>query len=242
MVNKLLIPAILAAVLLLNTIQLACGAILDATLLAQSGFGPTSTVIDLTDASIDSIDAAAFNGYTALQTLQLSKNTITTLPPGVFTPCTALVNLHIDENKLESISANTFTGPALTTVDLSNNLISNIATGAFANNVVHLILNNNKLATVSSASLPTSLQTLNLKNNLIATLTTTSFNLQTGLLNLDLSSQTNQPLNSIADFTFANNKNLQQLILINNALTTIKLNTFNGLINIQKIDINIFIC
>ena len=75
--------------------------------------------------NITALQAGDFAGLTALETLSLDNNQLSTLPPEVFTGLTALETLSLHSNRLSTLPPEVFTGlTALETLSLHSNRLS----------------------------------------------------------------------------------------------------------------------
>lgn len=94
----------------------------------------------------------AFEGPKAMQTLDLSKNTLNTLENDSFLPLATLVELRLSHNKLNTIQSGAFSGlSSLRVLHLDHNLVSEINPLWFEplENLRFLYLSSNLLRTLS---------------------------------------------------------------------------------------------
>ena len=88
--------------------------------------------LDLSRQSITSLQSGDFSGLTALQGLDLANNALTSLPAGVFNGLTMLENLERYANSLTSLPASVFDGlTALETLYLYRNSLTSLPAGVF---------------------------------------------------------------------------------------------------------------
>ena len=140
-----------------------------------------------------------FGGLTALTSLDLSNNQLSSLSAEVFSDLTMLLSLNLSNNQLSSLSAEAFDGlTALTTLELFGNRLRSLPPGIF-----------DRL---------TSLRRLDIENNRLSSVPAGIFDRLTALR--DLSLGRNQ-LSSLPAGLFANLTNLENLWLFSNQLSSL---------------------
>ena len=83
------------------------------------------TTLHLQSNQLSSLPADLFDGLTALTTLHLQSNQLSSLPADLFDGLTALTTLHLQSNQLSSLPADLFDGlTALTTLHLQSNAVN----------------------------------------------------------------------------------------------------------------------
>ena len=103
----------------------ACGRVLTSQLAAL-------TTLDLSGASITSLQAGDFAGLSGLTTLDLSDNNLGALPAGVFDSLSSLTTLDLSDNNLSALPAGVFDAlSSLMTLDLSDNALTALPAGVF---------------------------------------------------------------------------------------------------------------
>ncbi len=138
------------------------------------------TSLDL-GSGIIALKADDFSGLSALTSLDLSNNQLSTLPAGAFTGLSALTELRLDRNQLSTLPAGAFTGlSALTELDLGENQLSALSAGAFTGLSVltELYLHSNQLSTLPAGIFSdlSVLTELYLHSNQFSTLPAGTFN------------------------------------------------------------------
>ncbi len=104
------------------------------------------TALDLTEASITSLTANDFDGFTALTNIDLDGNSLASLPADVFSGLTTLTRLTFGKNSLANIPADVFSGLTnLTRLSLEDNLLTSLPDEVFVGltSLTHLHLDNN---------------------------------------------------------------------------------------------------
>ena len=133
--------------------------------------GITGT-LDVSSASLTSLQEDIFDGLTSLQTLLLNNNSLSSLHEDIFDNLTSLENLDLNNNSLSSLAEDIFEDlTGLDTLWLNNNSLSSLGEDIFDGLTVlqALYLDNNSLRSLpqgllSSSRLP-SLTNLRLANN-----------------------------------------------------------------------------
>ena len=98
---------------------------------------------------LTTLPAGVFEPLTALETLKLDGNGLTTLTAGVFEPLTALETLHLHDNELDALPAGVFDGlDALETLHLHDNELDALPAGVFEplTALTELMLEGNRMA------------------------------------------------------------------------------------------------
>ncbi len=173
----------------------------------------TITRLDLSGASITTLQTGDFDGMVSLQTLYLENNELTSLPNGIFNDLVSMTFLSLNENKLTTLPSAIFSKlTSLTHLDIFDNDLSSLPNGVFTG-----------LSALSS---------LSLKDNELVYLPGTIFSGLSSLTSLSLS---NNKLTSITDGIFDGLTQLSQLHLsLNpNANTLLSLR-----VSLQKVGTN----
>ena len=176
-----------------------CALVTDAHLAAITG------TLDLRlDGITTALAAGDFDGLTALTTLDLSSNSLTTLPTGVFDGLTALTGLWLYNNSLSTLPAGVFDGlTALTQLWLNGNSLETLPAGVFdeLTALTTLRLNGNSLETLPAGVFDklTALTQLFLNNNSLTTLPAGAFEELTALTTLRLDGNPGAPFSPTAD-------------------------------------------
>ncbi len=109
------------------------------------------TELDLSSASISSLNADDFDGLTHLTRLSLEYNSLTSLPSDIFDGLSALTYLNLQNNDLTSLPDSIFSGlSSLETLDLAGNSISSVQGDLLSglSSLSELLLNHNKLSSL----------------------------------------------------------------------------------------------
>lgn len=153
----------------------------------------------LSDNRLTVIDATMFSGLYVLSLLSLDNNRLTTLHPSALSNTSSLQDLYLNGNRLTAVPDALKSTPLLRTLDLGENLITDISNDIFD----HV----------------TQLYGLRLTENHIANLTKRVFARMKGLTILNLS---RNKIQKIEPATFDDNLNLQAIRLDGNQLTNIE--------------------
>ena len=193
-----------------------------------------------TAGSIDTLAAGDFAGLTALTTLNLGSNDLTTLPDDVFEPLTALTGLYLNSNELRTLDDDVFAPlPALTDLRLSTNRLTTLPAGVFAGltELQELTLGTNKLNTLDAGVFAglTALETLRLAGNKLTTLDAGVFAGLTALETLRLESN---DLVTLDAGVFAGLSALETLHLDGNELATLPDDVFEPLIELTDLQLS----
>jgi Leucine-rich repeat (LRR) protein len=209
----------------------------------------TATTMSLNSKLITHIDHSVFSGVNAIQSIDLSNNSITAITqafnpyyyymvyyanscynavaaPGITCPTTThlrnLMTINLSNNKISHIDENSMLGGVCDTLDLSYNSLSKLVY--------------NQLFSVIGTSYPTpKLRVLNLSYNKltdISQLFTYSSTYYSKLTHIYLSSNL---LTTITPTTFKNVLSLSHLFLNDNKITAIDQASFSGLTNVREL-------
>ena len=177
----------------------------------------TSLSDDVVSLSVDPADVLTglreidLRGFSSLETLELGRNSLASLPGNVFNDLSSLETLDLDGNSLASLPANVFDGlSSLERLDLSGNSLTSLPGNVF-----------NDLS---------SLQTLDLSDNSLASLPADAFNGLPSLRVLDLSDNS---LASVPTDALNGLPSLEGLYLTRNSLTSVPAKAFNGVPSVQ---------
>ena len=177
-----------------------CSAVTDAHL-------ATITELDLSSASITSLQAGDFSGLSALTRLLLGDNQLSSLPAGVFAGLSALTDLHLYVNRLNSVPADVFAGlSSLRVLHLSINPLSSVPADVFSG--------------------LSSLRVLDLQLNQLSSLPEGVFS---GLSSLEVLFLSGNQLSSLPEGVFSGLSSLEVLALFNNQLSSLPDGVFAGL-------------
>jgi Leucine-rich repeat (LRR) protein len=207
----------------------------------------SATTMSFNSKRITHIDHNAFSGVNAIQSIDLSNNSITAIGQ-VFNPyyyymiyaanscyntaasgscapsahLNSLLTINLSNNKISIIDENSMLGSVCDTLDLSYNSLSKLVY--------------NQLFSVISTSYPIpKLRVLNLSNNKltdISQLFTNPSTYYSKLTHIHLSSNL---LTTITPTTFKNVLSLSHLFLNDNKITAIDQTSFSGLTNVRQI-------
>lgn len=166
--------------------------------------------LNIQDLGINNLDGIQF--FTKLEFLNCSKNNITLLN---LNSNLTLKELYCSSNLLNSII---LTNSKLITLDVSNNLLTNLSLGNLINLEV-LKFNENQVSTISFANL-TKLKSVACQSNKLSNL---NFSPNTQLVDL------NADNNLINSLNITQNLLLKNISVNNNLLTSLSLNSLNGL-------------
>ena len=176
-----------------------------------------------------------FSGLTALETLRLYNNELSSLPVGVFSGLTALKTLVLGGNKLTLLTAGVFSGlTALEWLGLDNNELSSLPADVFSRLTAlkYIYLDNNELSSLPADvfSRLTALEYIHLYDNDLTSLPTGVFSRLTALQRLWLQGN---DLTSLPTGVFSGLTALEYIYLDNNELTSLPAGVFFGLIALQ---------
>ena len=195
------------------------------------------TTLDLSRQSITSLQSGDFADLSALQTLHLYGNQLTALPADVFAGLAALDTLSLWQNRLESLPANVFSGlAALRQLGLDRNRLSGLPAGIFSglSRLEALILSNNRISSLPANVFSglSSLEALHLSSNELTSLPANVFSGLSALTDLQINVNS---LTNLPAGAFANLSALQTLFLNHNELTSLRADDFAGLSALQNL-------
>ncbi|CAE7557559.1 Igfals [Symbiodinium natans] len=204
--------------------------------------------LDLGKGQLEHLEEEVFEGLTNLRLLSLSENRLTNLSTELLRPLRNLEQLFlggkVDElfevivqgNHLVSLPA--FDNPQLEVLDISENELTALEDGTFAqlHRLRVLDLGQNKLRSVSSGAFVglTSLRKLDLKQNELATLPENLFCGLASLQELDLGENW---LAALPEALFHGLASLQRLDVSSNELAALPEAVFHGLASLQQLDV-----
>ncbi len=226
-----------------------CELVIDANLAAIAGTFNLGSIS--TSQSLFAAKLGDFDGLSSLETLNLSSNWLTTLPPGVFDKLPMLTTLRLENNLLtlllngqpvEALPPGVFNNlSALTTLYLNENLFTSLpSSGVFdsLSSLTTLNLGYGQLTSLPSSGVfdsLSSLTTLNLGYGQLTSLPPGAFDGLSALTTLDL--QYNQ-LTSLPPGAFDDLSSLTTLYLQYNQLTTLSPDAFDGLSALPILNLN----
>ena len=176
----------------------------------------TITELDLSSASITSLQAGDFSGLPALTRLLLEDNQLSSLPAGVFAGLSALTDLHLYANRLNSVPSDVFAGlSSLVALHLSINPLSSVPADVFAG--------------------LSSLRVLDLQLNQLSSLPEGVFS---GLSSLRLLFLNGNQLSSLPADVFAGLSALEVLQLFDNQLSSLPEGVFSGLSSLTDLSLD----
>ena len=157
------------------------------------------TTLNLARNSFTTLPAGVFSGLTALEILVLAAGQLTELPAGVFSGLTNLTGLNLSSNALSSLPAGVFSGlTALEGLSLNNNVLESLPGTVFSDltALTSLRLNNNVLESLPAGLFSglTALLDLYLDDNALNALPAGLFSGLTALLDLTLGGNPTDPL------------------------------------------------
>ncbi len=206
-----------------------CGAVTAADL---AGITSLNLAEKLFSGSSPSLQAGDFAGLTALTTLDLYGNRLTSLPPGVFDDLTALTSLRLSGNRLTSLPPGVFDDlTALRKLRLFNNDMSSLPPGVFDDltALTELGLGGNSLSSLPPGVFDdlTALRKLWLFRNDMSSLPPGVFDDLTALTELDL--YDNSSLTSLPPGVFDDLTALTSLGLSGNNMSSLPPGVFDDL-------------
>ena len=162
------------------------------------------------------MSAGDFNGFSSITELNLSGNSLSTLPEGIFDELTSVTKITLDNNRLRSLRSDVFEhNSRLSNLELHNNQLSDLPTEIFEHNA--------------------GLRTLNLRNNRLNQLRPSWFEELSNLTNLDLSGNR---LTAVPPGAFLQNRALELLDLSDNPISRLQSGTFDNLPKLQELKLN----
>lgn len=201
-------------------------------------------VLDLSNNSLDSLPASAFSSLGRLQELHLESNVITYMADHALDGLTSLTYLNLADNKLVNLPPEIFADTReLKELHLQNNSINVLAPGLFngLSNLLVLDLSENELNEewINGATFAGLLRLI-----ILSISGNNLVRLETSvfrdLYSLQVLRLEDNSIKYIADNTFTSLNNLQHLSLSNNKLTRIDSNTLSGLyvLSVLSLDSN----
>lgn len=145
----------------LVTLDLSKNTIRDLTALS---FMTNLTTLDLSNNALT--DLSPLSALTSLQELNVSYNSLTSIAP--LSTCTSLTKLNAAGNQLDHLTA--FPSIALTYLDLSNNLLTDVSALSGMTALTELDLSKNKLTDISALATLNSLSSLRFSRNQVTAL------------------------------------------------------------------------
>lgn len=149
-----------------------------------SGLTHLHTLV-LSNNHLHTIDEHAFTTITEIQVLSLDYNRISIIDPNALRNCTKLQDLHLNGNKLERVPDALLAVPLLKTLDLGENLITDLTNASFMGmyQMFGLRLTENNIEVIQSDIFKrmVALQILNLSRNRIKRIDTDAFENNTNL-------------------------------------------------------------
>ncbi|XP_063626474.1 toll-like receptor 3 [Cydia splendana] len=168
-------------------------------------------------------------GFSAVQTIDLSYNAISSIPNNYFRQFPDLLHLDLSHNYIKSFDILTFEGiTQLQKLYVSDNEITKLGV-VFARFefMKELVLDHNYLTSLEESNFDkmSKLEKLNISSNTLASIGDASFNHLVELQELDLSNNT---ISTITKPIFQHNTNLQSLDISSNKITKIEPGSFEG--------------
>ena len=193
--------------------------------------------LNLSINSLSSLPDGIFDGLTALERLSLYKNELSSLPDGIFDDLTALEYLALSNNELSSLPDGIFDDlTALETLYLFNNALSSLPAGVFDDLTAleYLVLRGNALSSLPAGLFDklTALEKLYLSENALSSLPAGLFDKLTALEWLYLH---NNALSSLPAGLFDKLTALKYLYLYKNELSSLPAGLFNGLTALERL-------
>ena len=189
--------------------------------------------------SIGALQVGDFSGLAALETLDLSDNPLTELPPTIFDGLRALYSLDLSNNSLTELPPAISGLRALSTLRLHDNRLTALPAGAFSSltDLGFLSLNNNLLTELQPAIFDGlgALNILRLQGNRLTALPAGVFTGPAALSVLYLNSNS---LASLPSGIFDRLAELEVLYLNNNNLTALPLGIFTGLSDLKTLKLS----
>ena len=197
------------------------------------------TTLSLGGNDLTSLPEGVFSGLSALTTLNLSGNDLTSLPEGVFSGLSALTTINLNSNDLTSLPEGVFSSlSALTTINLNSNDLTSLPEGVFSglSALTTLDLRNNDLTSLPEGVFSglSALTTLDLRNNDLTSLPEGVFSGLSALTTLRLNSN---DLTSLPEGVFSGLSALTTLILSSNDLTSLPEGVFSGLSSVTSLNL-----
>ena len=189
--------------------------------------------------SIGALQVGDFSGLAALETLDLSDNPLTELPPTIFDGLRALYSLDLSNNSLTELPPAISGLRALSTLRLHDNRLTALPAGAFSSltDLRFLSLNNNLLTELPPAIFDGlgALNILRLQGNRLTALPAGVFTGPAALSALYLNSNS---LAALPSGIFDRLAELEVLYLNNNNLTALPSGIFTGLSDLETLKLS----
>ena len=186
--------------------------------------------------------AGDFDGLTGLERLDLTGNSLSSLPENIFSDLISLRTLDLTDNSLSSLPKNIFSDLiSLRILDLTGNSLSSLAENAFPDltntNLRILDLARNSLSSLAENAF-SGLDSLNSLILSVNSLTRLPENIFSGLDSLDTLDLAGNPLTNWPT-AIANLPNLEELYLGHTLLTSLPMNAFQGLPKLTYLDLSV---
>jgi len=196
--------------------------------------------LEINDNLLTSIDDGVFDGLLSLDSLQLSRNRISHIGPHVFSNQSNLQNLRyirLNDNSITSLQGGVFDGlESLHSLNLRVNLLKSLQDGVFngLKSLRYLYLSSNRISDIglhvfSDPSSLRNLLTIKLNNNLLKSLHDVVFDGLKSLRSLHLSRNRISDIGLRVFSTLSNLRNLREINLNGNLLTSLHDGLFDGL-------------
>ena len=198
------------------------------------------TSLNLAGNSLSSLPEGVFAGLSALTSLNLAGNSLSSLPEGVFAGLSALTELDLAGNSLSSLPEGVFAGlSALAELDLAGNSLNSLPEGVFAglSALTELDLAGNSLNSLPEGVFAglSSLLTLGLNDNGFTTVPSGVFSDTPALVSLYL---TGNQIATLDAGAFTGLEKLEHLFLSQNQLTELPSGVFAGLTSLARLELN----
>ncbi|CAD5111702.1 DgyrCDS993 [Dimorphilus gyrociliatus] len=192
--------------------------------------------LDLSNNSIDHIEKEAFNHALSVRKIDLSHNSINSIEETLFNNSTFLNSIDLSYNNIQNVTMRFKKLILLTTLKLSNNLLTDLRDEMIPTSVKDVDLSGNKITSINSAGFSSSffLKKLNLSSNGLKMILPGAFDYLSYLTLLDLSNNRIENI-PLSVFSSSGLGKLQTLILRNNSLANLKSNMFNGLKRLENL-------
>lgn len=196
--------------------------------------------LTLNNKGIASLQAGDFAGLSALKSLWLHDNQLTSLPDGVFADLTNLRKLGLSNNRLAALTGSEFASlHKLESLWLHGNDLTELPKSVFSGlgNLLKLNLNGNGLSELPADVFSdlAKLEQLWLRGNAISELPPTVFHALHNLRDIDLGSN---EIDSLPEGLFDGNAGLEQIWLNNNGISTWHPDVFVNLYSLTLLDLS----
>ncbi|XP_030840929.1 toll-like receptor 3 [Strongylocentrotus purpuratus] len=201
---------------------------------------PSILTLDVSKNSITNVPPGSFWGFIWLKMLILSDNKISSLSNESFYQMTSLIELNISSNKLVSLPPESFACvPNLTTLDVSKNLLQNLSPQSFDGMLLirSIFLYVNRITDLNSGRrfwTIGTLRVLDISYNDIAFISHGTF---TGLTSLQVLDVSNNQVNSFSKYAFTDLILLRKLHLSKERAVFLK-DTFKQLRTLHYLDLS----